>query len=168
LLVTNSTYNLGIAAWENGEIERARAAFDETCALASKLGDVIHRAGATFMLSELDLLEGDTAAAERRILRCLTVYTELQNDRSRAECLVVLGGVEVARGAFEEGARLFGAADRVRGDAPLNRFEIPVLERFVPELEAQLGDRLAELRSEGAGLGPEGLVSVVVSGADGH
>ena len=168
LLVTNSTYNLGIAAWEHGEIERARAAFEETCVLASELGDIIHRTGATFMLSELDLLEGDIEEAERRILRCLAVYTELQNDRSRAECLVVLGGVEVARGAFEEAARLFGAADRVRGDSPLNRFEIPVLERFVPELETQLGDRLAELKSEGAGLGPEGLISAVVSGADGH
>ncbi len=168
LLVTNSTYNLGIAAWENGELERARTAFEETCALASELGDVIHRTGATFMLSELDLLEGDIAEAERRILRCLTVYTELQNDRSRAECLVVLGGVAVARGALEEAARFFGAADRLRGEARPNRFEIPVLERCLPDLEVELGDRLTELRSEGRRLGPEGLVSAVVSGADGH
>ncbi|HET7744985.1 MAG TPA: BTAD domain-containing putative transcriptional regulator [Gaiellaceae bacterium] len=162
MLVTNSTYNLGIAAWENGEIARARRAFEETSALATELGDVIHTTAADFMLAELDLLEGELEDAERRILGCLAAYTELQNERSRAECLVVLAGIEAARGAAESAAQLLGAAERLRGDAPPNRFEVPVLERVQPELEERLGaDRTAELEAEAALLTVEDLLAVV-------
>ena len=104
MLVTNSTYNLGIAAWENDEIERARAAFDETLTLATELGDVLHTTAAEFMLAELDLRAGDLDEAERRIRSCLAIYTEnLESARSRAECLVVLGGVNAERGEYERG-----------------------------------------------------------------
>jgi predicted ATPase/class 3 adenylate cyclase len=169
MLVTNSTYNLGIAAFENGETARARKAFEETHALAHELGDVLHSAAADFMLAELDLHEGDAESAEHRILSCLAVYTELENDRSRAECLVVLGGTAAARGSFEEAARLFGAAEGLRGDAPLNRFERPVLDRYASVLEDHLGEeRVAELRAEGGRLGADALASGVVSSAIRH
>ena len=163
MLVTNSTYNLGIAAWENGEIERARSAFEETHALAGALGDVIHCAAAEFMLAELDLHTGDVDDAETRIRKCLATYTELENERSRAECLVVLAGIATARGAYEDAARLLGAASRLRSDAPLNRFELPVLERCGPELSAALGaQRLSALQEEGARNGVEGLTPVLL------
>ncbi len=168
-LVTNSTYNLGIAAWENGEIARARKAFEETSGLAHSLGDVLHIAAADFMLAELDLHAGDLDRAERRIAGCLSVYTELENQRSRAECFVVLGGIAAARGSFEAAARLFGAADRLRGDLPLNRFEMPVLDRYAREVEDRLGEeRVAELVVEGARLGAEELIPPVVSSAVRH
>ena len=164
MLVTNSTYNLGIAAWENGEVERARNAFEETHALASELGDVIHTAAADFMLAELDLPAGDIDEAEQRIRGCLAVYTELQNARSRAECLVVLGGIAAARGHADDAARLFGAADRLRGDSPLNRFEVPVLERYGSEIEEALGATVfATLKAEGARTAPEALLAPVVT-----
>jgi predicted ATPase len=169
MLVTNSTYNLGIAAFENGEIARARNAFEETHALASGLGDILHSAAAEFMLAEIDLHEGDADGAERRILNCLAVYTELENDRSRAECLVVLGGAAAARGSLEDAARLFGAAERLRGDSPLNRFERPVLDRYGQDVEERLGEeRGAELRAEGARLGADAVASRVVSSAVQH
>ncbi len=166
MLVTNSTYNLGIAAWENGEIARARSAFEATHELASELGDVIHTAAADFMLAELDLAAGDMELAEGRILGCFATYTELESDRSRAECLVVLGGVACAKDDFEEAGRRFGAARRLRGDLPLNRFEVPVLKRCGPELQERLGaQRVAELEAEGAQLGVDVLISRVVTKA---
>jgi ATP/maltotriose-dependent transcriptional regulator MalT len=169
MLVTNSTYNLGIAAFENGEIARARTAFEETYFVGRDLGDIIHTTAADFMLAELDLLAGDLEEAERRILGCLGVYTDLENDRSRAECLVVLAGVGAARGSYEEAARLLGAADQLRGDSPLNRFEVPVLDRYRSELENRLGEeRVAALTGEGAQLGIDALISPVVSGAVRH
>jgi predicted ATPase/class 3 adenylate cyclase len=169
LLVTNSTYNLGIAAWENDEIERARAAFDETLALATELGDVLHTAAADFMLAELDLRDDLLDEAERRIIGCLTVYDELESRRSRAECLVVLAGVAAARRDYDDAARLLGAASTLRGDAPLNRFETPVLERYLLELTNALGEqRLSALQAEGARLGVEKLVPPVVSNAVHH
>jgi predicted ATPase/class 3 adenylate cyclase len=162
LQVANSTYNLGIAAFENGEIERARKAFEETHALARRLSDVLHTAAADFMLAEVALHDGDADGAERQILRCLAFYTELGSDRSSAECLVVLGGCAAAKERHEDAARLFGAARRLRGDAPPNRFERPVLDRFLPELVARLGeDKVAELGREGARTGIDALTAPV-------
>ena len=156
LLVADSTYNLGISAFENGEIERAREAFEESFALAQKLGDVLHTAAAGFMLAELDLLAGDVEHVEKRIMGSLAVYTEVESNRDRAECLVVLAGLAVARGSFEDAARLFGAAEALRGDSPVNRFERPVIDRFEHDFEAALpeGERM-KLRAEGARLGTE-------------
>jgi predicted ATPase/class 3 adenylate cyclase len=170
MLVTNSTYNLGIAAWENDEIERARAAFDETLALATELGDVLHTTAAEFMLAELDLRAGDLDEAERRIRSCLAIYTEnLESARSRAECLVVLGGVNAERGEYDEAARLFGAADELRGDAPPNRFELPVLETHWPVLMRVFGDeRFGLLRAEGARTRVTSATPPVVSSVDRH
>jgi ATP/maltotriose-dependent transcriptional regulator MalT len=102
------------------------------------------------MLAELDLLEGSVETAEATILRSLEVYTEVESDRDRAECLVVLGCIAVARGSYEEAARLLGAAEALRGESPVNRFERPVLDRFEPELVAELGDEtVAVLKSQG-------------------
>jgi len=163
LLVADSTYNLAVSAFENGETERARQAFEESFALAHDLGDLLHRAAAGFMLAELDLLAGDVAAAETRILGSLAVYKEVESNRDQAECLVVLGGLAVAKGAFEEAARLFGAAEALRGDSPLNRFERPVLERFEPQLEAALSEtERTQLRAEGVRLGAEVVPRAVV------
>jgi hypothetical protein len=130
---------------------------------------VIHTAAADFMLAELDLHAGDLETAERRILACLAVYTDLGNDRSRAECVVVLGGIAAAAGRSEDAARLFGAAAALRGDAAVNRFERPVLERFRPAVVVALGDaRTVALEREGSRVGVERLVAPVVAGAKPH
>lgn len=167
LLVADSTYNLAVAAFESGDVGRARKAFQESLTLADELGDVLHRAAAGFMLAELDLLAGDVLRAEAGILQSLAVYTDVESDRDRAECLVVLGGIAAAKGALDEAARLFGAAEALRGESPVNRFERPVLERFEPLLESGLApDALAGHRADGRQLGG-GIVSgdVVVTGS---
>ncbi len=169
LLVANSTYNLGIAAWENGEIERARAAFEEALTLATELGDVLHVTAADFMLAVLDLRAGAVDEAELRILACLVAYEEMDNTRVTAECLVVLSGIAAERQDHESAARLIGLADHLRGDAPLNRFELPVIERYWDELVSALSEeRLEILQSEGARGGLQQFVSQVVSGAVRH
>jgi len=154
LLVTDSIYNLGVATFRAGDPKRAREAFEESLALARELGEAGETAAALFMLAELDLLAGAVELADERIRESLAIYTDFENDRDRAMCLVVLAGVAVTRASFEEAARLLGAAEALRGDSPLAFFELPVLERFQPELEAALGiDRFTELKAEGAHLG---------------
>ncbi len=154
LLVSDSAYNLGEAALSVGDTDRARAAYEEALALAREVGEILHAAHSLCMLGWLDLLEGDLARADERIRESLSVYIELEDDRDCAECLLSLGGVAAARGACEEAARLFGAADELRSRAPLRVAEQAVVERFRPELEAALGGaRMAELRTEGARLG---------------
>jgi len=166
LLVADSTYNLGIAAFENADVDRARAAFEESLEIAESLGDVLHVAAAAFMLAELDLLAGAPDLAEVQILRSLAVYGDVDSRRDQAECLVVLGGIAASRGSLEEAARLFGAAEALRADSPVNRFERPVLERFEPDLEATLGaERVAALRAEGARRGSAIVPPVVTAGA---
>jgi len=164
LLVTDSIYNLGVATFRAGDRTRARQAFEESLALARELGEAGETAAPLFMLAELDLLAGEVDLSDERIRESLAIYTDIQNDRDRAMCLVVLAGVAVMRGSFEEAARLLGVAEALRGDSPLAFFELPVLERFQPELEAAVGkDAFAELKAEGAHLGYGDASRVVAS-----
>jgi predicted ATPase len=164
LFVSDAIYNLGLAAFQSGDRERAREAFEETLALAEELGEALHSAAALFMLAELDLLEDRIELAEHRIRASLATYVKLEDRRDIAECFVVLGGVLTAQRASEDAARLFGAAEALRGDAPADFRELPVLERFEPELAGALGaEGLAARKREGAELGLELAVREVVS-----
>jgi predicted ATPase/class 3 adenylate cyclase len=166
LLVTDSTYHLGIAAFQSGDARRARGAFEESRELARSLGETPHLAGATFMLAELDLLAGHTARAEEEIRESLAFYTAVENERDRAMCLVVLAGIAAEHGEIEQAARLLGAAERLRGGAPPVFFELPVLERFEPQLtEALGGERLTALMAEGGRLDDDRLAAVLLDEA---
>ena len=82
---------------------------------------------------------------------------------------MVLGGINAVRGEYDGAARLFGAADELRGDAPPNRFELPVLETHWPVLMRVLGDeRFGLLRAEGARSQATSAASPVVSSATRH
>jgi len=161
LLIADSTYNLGIVAFKAGDLARTRQAFEESHALAQTLGDVLHAAHSLCMLGELDLIEGDATRASERIRESLSVYMDLEDDRDCAECLLALGGVAAANGASEDAARLFGAAEALRREAPLAASEQAVLEHVQPALEAVLGTaRMAELKAEGAALQLQVIVDV--------
>ena len=163
LLVSDATYHLGVSLFRRGEIGRARQAFEESLALARGLGEESQQAAALFMLAELDLLAGELDRAETQVRESLAVYTRVENDRDRAECLVVLAGIATAKKSFEQAARLLGAADTLRGGAPPDLYEVPVLERFQPDLEAALGEeRFTSLRAEGARLGSGASIREVV------
>ncbi len=163
LLIADALYNLGASAARSGDSERARTASDESLEIARELGETIHVASALFTLAELDLLEGDLASSEKEITESLAIFTELENERARAGCLVILGGVAAARGAPREAALLLGAAAGLRGDSPPNAFELPILERFLPELETALGAQdLSRLTAEGAREDVDSLVHGVV------
>jgi tetratricopeptide (TPR) repeat protein len=163
LLVSDAIYNLGLVAFQTGDHARAREAFGEALTLAEKIGEALHSAAALFMLAELDLLADRADLAEQRIRESLATYVKLEDRRDIAECFVVLAGVLCARGDVDDAARLLGAAEELRGDAPVDFRELPVLERFEPELQAALGaDGLATMKREGADLGLELAVREVV------
>jgi tetratricopeptide (TPR) repeat protein len=150
LLVTDAVYNLGMAAFHARDFARARDAFSESLVQARELGEVPYVAAAQLMLAELDLQEGATEHAATRARESLALYTELEDNRSRARCLVVLAGAAAEIGSLEAAARLVGAAKAARGTDPPDEFELPVLERYVPTLEARIGrPALDELEAEG-------------------
>jgi len=155
-LVTDSTYHLGVAAFGAGDLERAERALDDALVLARELGDARYTAAALCMLGSIFLLRDEVAPASERLQESLAIYTELEDERSQAECLCALGGCAAALGRPEEACLLWGAADALRGESPLEYAE-PVIEaRFGPELAASLGlDRLEQLRAEGRRLGHE-------------
>jgi predicted ATPase/class 3 adenylate cyclase len=164
LLVSDATYHLGASLLRSGEHDRARQLLGESLRIASELGETGQRAAALFMLAELDLAEGELDRAERQVRESLGVYTQVENDRDRAECLVVLAGIAVEKGSFEEAARLLGAADALRREAPIDAYERDALERYESALAEGLGpELLARLRVEGANLDPAALNGEVVA-----
>jgi predicted ATPase/class 3 adenylate cyclase len=159
LLIADATYHLGVAAFGAGDPERAEAAFEETLALARALSDSLYTAASLCMLGTIGLLRDDLDKVLPRLDESLAIYAVLADDRSTAECVCALGGYAAATGHAEQAARLWGAADRLRGDRPLEYAE-PVIEaRFRPDLLEKLGDDLfVELRAEGHKLGYEGVI----------
>jgi predicted ATPase/class 3 adenylate cyclase len=165
LLIVDSAYNLGDAAFFQGDTARARSALEEALDLAEELGERPHAAAATCLLGELALREGDLPRAGELLRASLTMYVELADDRTSAECLCALSGVAAAEGAPEHAARLWGAADTLRGEAPLRLGELEIVGRFGPGLAMALAAaRIEELKEEGARLGLDVLAGEVLSG----
>ena len=169
-LVTDSTYHLGVAAFVAGDLDRARDAFEDALDLAAELGDSRYTAAALCMLGSAAVLRGEPEFAEERLRTSLAMYTELGDDRSRAECLCALGGCAALVGRPEDACRLFGAADALRGEGPLEYAEPAIESRFAQELVGALGrERVDELRADGrrrsATGAPAGLEIVVSEAA---
>ncbi len=161
LLVADTIYNAGMAAFQAGQPSRARLSFDEALDIARMLGEAPHTAAARFMLGQLAALSGDSEAALEHGRCSFELYTELEDDRSSARCLVVLAGAAVAAGRHEDAARLLGAASSLRSDETPDAFETAVLHRYLPELDSALGTTRSTLESEGARLGTAQLAEVV-------
>jgi predicted ATPase/class 3 adenylate cyclase len=160
LAIADATYHLGVAAFGADDRKRAEAAFEETLALAQALGDSLYTAASLCMLGTIGLLRDDLENVLARLDQSLAIYAVLADDRSTAECVCALGGYEAASGHFEQAARLWGAADRLRGGSPLEYAEPAIEARFLPDLLQKLGEeRFAELRAEGRQLGYEGVIS---------
>jgi len=161
LLITDSTYHVGIAAFGAGDFERAEHEFEATLSLADEVGaSPLYRGAALCMLGTISLLTDDLSLALDRLQESLAIYTDLEDRRSTAECVCALGGYAAATDQPEQAARLWGAADLLRGNSPLEYAEPVIESRFGPTLVDSLGDeRLAELRAEGARLGLEGVLA---------
>jgi predicted ATPase/class 3 adenylate cyclase len=150
LLVTDAVYNLGKAAFQAGDLDRARAALVESLARARELGEMAYAAAALLLLSHLELAGDDPVAAGEHARESLELYTQLEDDRSRARCLVVLARAAASRGSLELAARLLGAAEAAREDDPPDEYEAPILATLAPEIEEQLGrTHVADLLAEG-------------------
>ena len=139
LLIADATYQLGKAAFQANDLGRARRELERALEQARSIGEEAYIAASLLMLSLLDLGGGDASAAHQRAGDAFALYSQLEDDRSRARCVLVLAGATAARGQGEHAARLVGAADALRGGEPLDEFEAPVLARCVPALESQLG-----------------------------
>jgi tetratricopeptide (TPR) repeat protein len=149
LLVVDSAYNLGEAAFAAGDHEHAQKALEECLALSRELGDSLHQAAALCVLGEVALLDGVLERAEGLLRESLAIYAGLPDDRASAECLLGLAAVSAGIGRFDEAGRLWGAADALRGDDALLAGELRLVALLEQRLSPGLGDRLAARREEG-------------------
>ena len=121
-------------------------------------------AAAQLLLSLVDLRSSQAAKASERAREAFGLYTQLEDDRSRARCVLVLAASAAERGDGELAARLSGAAEALRGDEPPDEFEAPLLEQYLAGLAVSLGAQsLAALTAEGRSLETFALEPVVVS-----
>lgn len=164
LLLTDAVYALGKEAFHAGDEERARQELVRALEQARAVGEEQYIAAAQLVLSLVDTHAGDAASAAERAREALELYTHLEDDRSRARCVVVVAAASAEHGEVERAARLIGIADVLRGDEQPDEFEAPLLDRYVPELRATLGeDLLVALTAQGRTLADRVLESVVVS-----
>jgi predicted ATPase len=167
LLVVDAVYNFGMAAYQAGDLERGRQGFEEALELARELREAPHLAAAQFMLALLDVVADNAASARARALESFELYTELEDDRSCARCLIIVAAGAAAAGAYDDAARLLGAAETLRKSEPFDSFESLVLDRYRSDLDTQLGEHdFDELRAEGARLGRMVSREVVSAGTD--
>jgi predicted ATPase len=160
LLVADSMYHVGIAAFASGDLARAAEAFAGTLEVARGLGDALYAAAALCMLGTVALLRDDLSHSADYLHESLTIYARLADPRSTAECLCAFAGLAAASGRAEEAAQLFGTADSLRADSPLEYAEPVIESRFVPELVETLGaERFAALRAKGARHGLEPVLA---------
>ena len=135
-LLVDATYNLGKAAFHAGDPTRARRELERTLERARELGEARYAAAAQLLLALIDLEADDATGAAERAGEALSLYTQLEDDRSRARCLVALAGAAAADASFGAAARLLGAAEAARGrDAP-DEFAAPFSTASCPELDA--------------------------------
>ncbi len=160
MTIVDSTYHVGVAAFAAGDLDRSEEAFEAALEHARSLGDALYTAAALCMLGTAGLLKDNLSLVEQRLNESLAIYVDLDDDRSRAECLSALGGYAAASGHPEEAARLWGAADAARGSRPLEYAEPAIEARFTPSLVEALGvDRFTDLRAEGRRTGYESVLA---------
>ncbi|HUF01849.1 MAG TPA: adenylate/guanylate cyclase domain-containing protein [Gaiellaceae bacterium] len=130
LLVADAVYHLGMAAFQGEDFGRARRAFSDALDQARELDEAGYVAAAQLMLALIELDEGDATTAERRAREALSLYSALEDERSRARCLVALAGAAAENGSLEAATQLKTAADAARGSDVPDKFETPVLQRY--------------------------------------
>jgi predicted ATPase/class 3 adenylate cyclase len=132
LLIADATYALGKAAFQANDSGRARRELERALEQGRSLGDESYIAASLLMLSLLDLGDGAAETARDRAGDALALYSNLEDDRSRARCVLVLAAAAAAQSRREEAERLLGAAESLRGSEPPDEFETPLLARLVP------------------------------------
>ncbi|MDP9470026.1 MAG: tetratricopeptide repeat protein [Chloroflexota bacterium] len=96
-------------------VGRAVGLYGEALPLLEGLGDKRAAAEVSSCLGRLELSQGNAGRARELLCESLAVLQELGDKAAMSACLEALAGVATEQGAALEAARLFGAADALRG-----------------------------------------------------
>jgi len=146
---------LGEALLHERDHERAWRCAEESLALFRDLGDRWAIGYALRLLAAVALVRKDHADAYRWYTDSLAMHREHGDRLGIVKCLEGLAYVMAGTGQFERGARLLGAAERLRREvgAPLTQVEAPMVEGCIARHREALGDvRFEALLEEGRGM----------------
>jgi predicted ATPase/class 3 adenylate cyclase len=140
--IAYTLYLLGCILLAQGEIDRTHAVFEES---ASGLKEMWARTGDTealSMLADVVVLQGDLEQARALYLECLALVRESGFKWLILACLEGLAAVVAGQGELGLAARLWGAAETVRGaiGEPIHPIYRADYERAVAAAQAQLGE----------------------------
>lgn len=145
-------YYHGRACVANGQVERARRAFEEAEELGRALGHRPAIAHTLSMLGRLALADGELDAAFARFAESLEIHAETHDPWGSAIALDGLTGVALARGQHRRAVRVMAAAAAIRtriASAPVPS-ELEELRQREAALRDALGDDFERLHAEGA------------------
>jgi len=148
-----SLSNLGILYLDRGEADRAEELLEEVMRLDRAKGDDWGMACTSNNLGFVNLQQGDTVAARRRIGEGTWSFVKLGDLDGAAEGLEATACVDAAEGQPIRAARITGAADSLRRSLgiPLGPLDHEHLERWLVHAKAALGEAAFGLHwSEGA------------------
>ena len=153
----NKVYGMG------AEFPSATALYEESLAVARKLGDRRGIGGLLISLGRVALRREDIAAAHTHCTEALALQRKLGNRLGVAWALEGLAEAAAAREQPEHATRLLAAAESVWEQLPSRQPSLDQgsTERLLDRLHSSLGDEVAGLTS-GAVVGDAGAVRDVV------
>jgi DNA-binding CsgD family transcriptional regulator len=158
--------NLALASQRTGELDRARALYDEALAIQRRLGDDRSAAITLEDMSSLlrELGEEDRAAASLTESALLSI--RVGNSAMAGSALIRLAELEATQGRHDRAAWLLGAADALRQDTeePPSDDIAALAERAASLARAGSGDvRYQVTRSGARGLNSEEIVQELIA-----
>jgi predicted ATPase/class 3 adenylate cyclase len=160
------TTNLGELELHSGHYQRAKQYLDEALSLAESAGDSFGRSSALVNLALSAMLEKDFALARTHFLSALEISARIGSLYLIAGCLEGIAIATMIVGRPRLGARLFGAAQRVRqqGNLPEIPSERALYEHHLAAAMATLGDETwRKVVAEGQTMTVEQALQLLVS-----
>jgi DNA-binding CsgD family transcriptional regulator len=144
------------------DLERARRLFAEALTLSRSVDHASGVAAAAIGLGEVARRKGDLAAAAAHDREALAIQTAFWDPWGIAMAFEALGRVALEAGAADQGASLFGAAARLRGELalPVPAPARPAHEAAIARMRTVLGEgRFTEAWEAGGARGLEEVIA---------
>lgn len=157
---------LGQVARNEGDLDRCEELTKEGLVLADEFGEPRVIGWGKLSLGLVELGRGRPAEAREHLRRSATVFHEVGLRRGLVWSVLLIGVAEMNSGNPEGAARLFAAADGLRGPrgAPVPAVEQAQYDEWIAALAGQLGaDRLKAVWEEGAALEVDEAVALALS-----